>query len=99
MFTAYNEPIKRAIALSGATQADAVNDIMTAASYLSGTPKNGIRSIYGLVSQHDTTRYDTLPPNNTSVFQAVWTAMGFTSANDDAEYKLNVSGDLLPLQL
>ncbi len=97
MFTAYNEPIKRAIALSGATQADAVNDIMTAASYLSGTPKNGIRSIYGLVSQHDTTRYDTLPPNNTSVFQAVWTAMGFTSANDDAEYKLNVSGDLLPL--
>jgi hypothetical protein len=92
-------PILRAINLSAPPQAtlvqiDNVNTQMTAASYFAGPPpwfsSTTIRSVFGLVSANDD-HYKSAKGtiNPTSVFQAVWTAMGFTAAYNDAEWDLN----------
>jgi len=90
-FAAYKKVIARAINLSAPPQATLVNNVMTAATYFSSTKMTPIRDIFGLVSVNDAlyNQLQGVPP--TSVFKAVWPALGFTSANNDAEYKLNTA--------
>jgi len=71
--------------LSGPPQATPVNGVMTAASYFTQmTPVTNIRDIYGLVSVND-------PLYSSGDYFAVWAALGFTAANNDAEVRLNTS--------
>ncbi len=99
-FAADNYPINRAINLSAPPQATPVSGTEIAASYFTdfynNTSVTGIRSIFGLVSKNDTTRYNSNP--GLGVYQAVWQAIGYNiPANNDAEWKLNVAGSLQPL--
>jgi hypothetical protein len=83
-------PIVRAINLSAPPQATQVGTTWTAATYFtSPSPwfsSTTIRYVFGLVSANDS-HYT--PPGTPGVFQAVWAAMGFTAANNDAEWDLN----------
>ena len=90
--------VARVINLSAPPAAAAVGSTMVTPSYISpppvgyGPPAKGIRNIYGLVSPNDLTHYCAEVggvPLLLSVYQAVWDAIGFTSANDDAELDLN----------
>ncbi len=99
-FAADKYPINRAINLSAPPQATSVSGTETAASYFAdfatGASMTSIRSIYGLVSENDTTRYNSNP--GLGVYQAVWQAIGYNiPANNDAEWELNEAGSLQPL--
>jgi len=84
-FAAYEHLVARAYNLSGPPQATPVNGVMTAASYFTQmTPVTNIRDIYGLVSVND-------PLYSSGDYFAVWAALGFTAANNDAEVRLNTS--------
>jgi hypothetical protein len=62
-----------------------VNGVMTGAAYFTQmTPVTNIRNIYGFVSVND-------PLYPSGDYFAVWAALGFTAANNDAEEKLNTS--------
>jgi hypothetical protein len=82
--------LNRVFNLSAPPSAAAVGNTVVPASYLSSMPSTIIRSIYGLVSANDPHYCVGNNGNqNASVYQAVWSAMGFTSANNDTEYDLN----------
>jgi len=61
-----------------------VNGIEVGAIYLNSHPATDIRHIYGLVSVDD-------GYYQSGVYSAVWQALGFTEANNDAEVKLNTN--------
>ena len=83
-FAGYQHVIARAINLSAPPTATPVNGIEIGATYLSSHPTTDIRHIYGLVSVHD-------GYYQRGVYSAVWQALGFTEANNDAEVKLNTN--------
>jgi len=83
-FAAYQHVVARAINLSGPPTATLVNGIKVAATYLNSPPATSIRRIYGLVSVDD-------GYYQRGVYSAVWQALGFTQANNDAEVKLNTN--------
>ncbi len=83
-FAAYQHVIARAINLSAPPTATPVNGIEVGATYLNSHPTTDIRHIYGLVSVHD-------GYYQRGVYSAVWQALGFTEANNDAEVKLNTN--------
>jgi Concanavalin A-like lectin/glucanases superfamily/Bacterial Ig-like domain (group 2)/Abnormal spindle-like microcephaly-assoc'd, ASPM-SPD-2-Hydin len=81
----YENLVSRVYNLSGPPQATPVNGVMTGAAYFTQmTPVTNIRSFYGLVSTND-------PLYPDGDYYAVWAALGFTAANNDAEVKLNTS--------
>jgi hypothetical protein len=85
-------PIVRAINWSAPPQAVVYNDNMTAATYLSGWFTGAsIRDVFGLVSANDTHYNIMQGDNDLSVYQAVWTAMGFIAGSPgyDGEWDLN----------
>jgi hypothetical protein len=83
-FAAYEHVVARVINLSAPPTATPVNGIEVGATYLSGAPATDIRRIYGLVSVDD-------GYYQRGVYSAVWQALGFTEANNDAEVKLNTN--------
>lgn len=83
-YTGYQQIVDRAFNLSAPPQATAVNGVMTAATYFSGPKATNIRNFYGFVSVND-------PRYQSGIYAAVWNALGFTAANNDAEVKLNTS--------
>jgi hypothetical protein len=100
-FAASEYPVNRVVNLSAPPSADAVKVgtayDMSPASYLAGFLNNTseLRKIYGLVSVNDFTHYCLEEeiagsiPYSASVYASVWSAMGFTSANNDEEIDLN----------
>jgi hypothetical protein len=93
-------PIVRAVNLSAPPQATVSNQNQTAATYIAGWfPGLTIRNVFGLVSANDDHYKTKQGNNNLSVYQAVWTAMGFTpgSPNYDGEWDMNCNlNSLLP---
>jgi hypothetical protein len=88
-FVAHKYSVARVFNFSAPPQAAIVNNVMTAATYFSQMPMaTDIRSVYGFVSFNDLLYKQ-------GRFQAVWQAMGMTAANNDAEVKLNVAGNLI----
>jgi trimeric autotransporter adhesin len=83
-FAAYQHVIARAINVSAPPTATLVNGIEIGATYLNSLPATDIRQIYGLVSVDD-------GYYQRGVYSAVWQALGFTEANNDAEVKLNTN--------
>jgi len=91
-FAAYENTISRVINKSAPPQAALVNNTMTAAAYFTNTPATNIRKIFGLVSTNDTHYSQTPGSPPTSVFQAVWQALGYNlPANNDRELHLSPS--------
>lgn len=87
-------PFIRALNQSAPPLATPVNGTMTAATYLAGPPawfdSTTIRNVYGFVSANDF-RYNNTQTYGDSYFDAAWKAMGFISANHDAEWDMNCS--------
>jgi hypothetical protein len=81
-FTAYPHTIARAINLSAPPTATLVNGVEVGATYLAGSKATNVRNIYGLVSVDD-------GYYQRGIYSAVWQLLGFTSANNDADVKLN----------
>jgi hypothetical protein len=93
-----SENVNRVINLSAPPSAVAFGGTMVPAGYFNTAPygplTNGFRNIYGFVSANDLTHYCADVggvAGLASVYQTVWNAMGFNSANDDAELDLNFS--------
>jgi len=86
--------LDRAINLSAPPSADPVSTTVIAAGYLNSMPTSLLPSIFGLISANDP-HYciggTAAKPFNASDYQAVWTAMGFTSANGEGESDFNYS--------
>jgi hypothetical protein len=92
-FAGYKNRVVKVINLSAPPQATVVNNVQTAAAYFSGlTPATNIRSIYGLVSTNDSHYWQLMGSPPTSVYQAVWQALGYNlPANHDSEENLKNS--------
>ena len=86
-FAGYQQAIDRAFNLSAPPQATPVQGVMTGATYFSGPKATNIRNFFGFVSTNDLLYKQ-------GVFNAVWQVLGFTSANNDAEVKLNTASPI-----
>jgi trimeric autotransporter adhesin len=86
-FASYKNVVARAINLSAPPQATLVNRVEVGADYFSSPQATNIRNVYGLVSVYDT-RYQQ------GIFQAAWQLLGFTPANNDAEFMLNTNNPI-----
>ena len=83
-FAGYKQAVARVFNLSAPPAATLVNNVMTAATYLSTPKATNIRDFYGYVSTNDLLYQQ-------GRFQATWQALGFTAANNDVEVQLNTA--------
>jgi hypothetical protein len=83
-FAGYEYPVVRVFNLSSPPQATSVNNVMIPATYFSNVKITDIRQFYGLVSTNDLYYQQ-------GRYSAAWSALGFTSTNNDAEVQLNTS--------
>jgi hypothetical protein len=83
-FAAYQQVIARAVNLSAPPGATPISNVMTAGTFFGGPRATDIRNFYGFVSTNDLLYKE-------GRYSAVWSAMGFTAANDDGEVQLNTA--------